>query len=130
MTDEVAAEGHMKEELGIEQGGGPPTGTPWTLVVPDEGWSADLEHASPIPCVGDRIEYIGERGDRRFYRVSEVVHTLQPSASERPRVGDERRGPNAVVDADAPPEAPRELRAGLPRVIVTPAGTEDAQARP
>lgn len=126
MTDEAAAERPMSDELGVEQGGGPPSGMPWTLVVPEEGWSADLEHASPVPCVGDRIEYIGERGERRFYRVSEVVHTLQPSAADRPRVADERRGPNAIVDEPTVPDAPRELRAGLPRVIVTPDGTEDA----
>lgn len=107
------------EELGPEQGGGPPPGMPWTLYVRDEDWAADLEHAAPLPRVGERIEYIGEDGSRRIFRVEEVVHTVQASAAHRPRVRDETRGPNTLVNDREAAEPPRELRAGLPRVVVT-----------
>lgn len=121
MVNERAAAEPMRpdelDDLTLEQGGGPPPGMPWTLCVRDEDWSADLEHAAPLPRVGDRIEYIGEDGGRRIFRVEEVVHTLQASAAYRPRVRDEERGPNAVTDV--PPGGPRELRAGLPRVVVS-----------
>lgn len=106
-------------ELGPEQGGGPPPGTPWTLVVRNENWSADLEHAAPLPRVGERIEYIGADGARRIFRVEEVVHTLQASATHRPPVRDEQRGPNTIVNDGPIVEPPRELRAGLPRVVVS-----------
>lgn len=106
------------DELDAAQGGGPPPGMPWTLLVPDESWEADLEHAAPLPRVGDRIEYIATDGARRVYRVTEIVHTVQASASERPRVGAEQTGPNSIVDG--PPQPPGELRAGLPRVVVVP----------
>src|SRR5688500_1803774 len=60
-----------------EEGGGPAIGTAWTLEVEGEdGWSADLEHAAPLPRVGERVEFIGEDGRRRLYRVTHVVHTL------------------------------------------------------
>jgi hypothetical protein len=103
--------------------GGPPLGSAWTLVVDDEddGWSADLEHAAPLPRVGERIEFIGEDGRRRHYRVTQVAHTLQTAAGERPRVRDEQTGPNSLVtDGAADDDPPRALRAGLPRVIVVP----------
>jgi hypothetical protein len=109
-------------ELGPEQGGGPPAGMPWTLFVKDENWAADLEHAAPLPRVGDRIEYIAEDGSRRVFRVAEVVHTVQASAAHRPRVREERRGPNTLVNDDDRAGGPRELRAGLPRVVVTVEG--------
>ena len=109
-------------ELGPEQGGGPPAGMPWTLYVRDEDWAADLEHAAPLPRVGDRIEYIAEDGARRVFRVAEVVHTVQASAAHRPRVRDEQRGPNTLVNDGDPVGGPRELRAGLPRVVVTVEG--------
>ncbi len=105
---------------GPEQGGGPPALMPWTLVVEDEGWSADLEHGAPLPRIGDRVEFIADDGQRRSFRVSDVVHTVQRSASERPRVREERVLPNSTVDSPAE-EAPRELRAGLPRVYVSAA---------
>ena len=35
---------------------GTPIGMPWTLIVESEGWSADLEHAAPLPRTGERIE--------------------------------------------------------------------------
>jgi hypothetical protein len=62
---------------------------------------------------------IATDGRRTAYRVREVVHTVQPSASERPRVRDERATPSAIVQ-DAPNTPPRALRAGLPRVVVVP----------
>lgn len=97
------------EELGPEQGGGPPDKLPWTLEVDGE-WAADLEHGAALPRVGERLEYLAEDGELRVYRVKEIVHTLQTSASERPAVGEER-GPREN-------RPPRALRAGLPRVIV------------
>lgn len=111
-----------REAIGPEQGGGPPAALPWTLVVEGEdGWSADLEHGAVLPCVDDIVEYIDLHGRRQAYRVTRIVHTLQPSASDRPLVGDEQTSPNATVDAADGDERPvRELRAGLPRVFVRP----------
>ena len=107
--------------LTIDEGGGPPFGTPWTLEVDGEaGWSADLEHASPLPRVGERIEFIAEGGRMQRFRVTAVVHTLQPSSSERPPVREEHSSPNAIVTDGADEGAPRALRAGLPRVVVAP----------
>jgi hypothetical protein len=106
---------------GPEEGGGPPVGTPWTLVVEGEDWSADLQHAAPLPRIGETVEYIAENGERRVYRVRDVVHTVQGSASERPPVGSEPSGPNSTVSGDHAAHAPAELRAGLPRVHVTAA---------
>jgi hypothetical protein len=107
--------------LDPDQGGGPPVGQPWTLVVESEGWSADLEHAAPLPRAGERIEYIAEDGARRLFRVRGVVHTLQPSAAERPPVSAEDTGPNSTVSrSDHPAHVPTELRAGLPRVYADP----------
>lgn len=55
-----------EEALTVDEGGGPPLGSAWTLEVDGEaGWSADLEHAAPLPRVGERIEFIGEDGRRR-----------------------------------------------------------------
>lgn len=120
--DEQLTPGTDPDAPGPEQGGGPPPGMPWTLCVRDEDWTADLEHAAPLPRVGDRIEYIGEDGRRRIFRVEEVVHTLQASASGRPLVRDQQRGPNTLVNDVPDDEAPRELRAGLPRVVVSVEG--------
>lgn len=108
--------------MGPEQGGGPPAALPWTLVVEGEdGWSADLEHGAALPCVDDFVEYIDAAGRRHRFRVFRIVHTLQPSASERPPVRDERTSPNATVDQpQAEAHAVRELRAGVPRVFVRP----------
>ena len=107
-----------------EQGGGPPIGQPWTLIVESEGWSADLEHAAPLPRAGERVEYIAEDGTRRTFRVRDVVHTVQPTASERPPVRGETASPNSTVNSPTthPPHVPTELRAGLPRVYVDPEG--------
>jgi hypothetical protein len=114
MHDEGAAS--RLEELGPEQGGGPPDKLPWTLEVEGE-WSADLEHGAALPRIGERLEFIDAGGTRLGYRVKEIVHTLQASATELPLVGDEPIG-----SADEPPRA---LRAGLPRVIVVPDAGED-----
>ena len=105
--------------IGPEEGGGPPTGTPWTLVVDGEDWSADLEHAAPLPRIGDRIDYIADDGDQRRFRVREVVHTVQSSPIERPAVREEHSSPNSTVEG-AGDRLPRSLRAGLPQVIVSP----------
>ena len=102
---------------GIDEGGGPPDALPWTLVVDGEDWSADLEHGAALPRIGELIEFIADDGSQRRFRVREIIHTLQSSASERPAVRDERQGPNATV-AEAGDRVPRALRAGLPRVIV------------
>ena len=107
--------------IGPEQGGGPPDLMPWTLVVEGEDWSADLEHGAPLPRVGDRVDFIADDGRQRTYRVKEVVHTLQGTATDRPRVRDERTLPNSVVD-EPTGQPPRELRAGLPRVVVVAEG--------
>ena len=107
------------EPIGTDDGG-PPLGSAWTLVVDDEddAWSADLEHAAPLPRVGERIEFIGEDGRRRLYRVTQVAHTVQTAAGERPKVRDEQTGPNSFVTDGADDHPPRSLRAGLPRVVV------------
>jgi hypothetical protein len=117
LTDERAA------APGPEEGGGPPALMPWTLVVEDEGWSADLEHGAPLPRIGDRVEFIADGGQRRLFRVSDVVHTVQRSSSERPPVREEQAGPNSTVDVPGG-EPPRELRAGLPRVYVSAEANE------
>ena len=104
--------------LDVEEGGGPPLGTAWTLdVVGDEPSSADLEHAAPLPRVGERIELIRADGSRRFLRVRDVIHVIQPSATHRPPVRDEERGPNSTVDGLAERSGSGLLRAGLPRVV-------------
>jgi hypothetical protein len=125
MTDEWARDEQRGDlgELDPAQGGGPPAAMPWTLVVEGhDGWSADLEHGAVLPCVDDLVEFISAEGRRELYRVTRIVHTVQPTASDRPRVRDERVGPNSTVDgADGQPV--RELRAGLPRVFVRPEPT-------
>lgn len=109
------------EEIDLAQGGGPPDSLmPWTLIVESEGWSADLAHGAPLPRVGERIEYINDEASRRVFRVEAVVHTVQRSASERPLVRGEAASPNAIVTEEAHRLAPVALRAGLPRVYVTP----------
>ncbi len=136
MTDEAQAgatapdgsrpeEATRLQEMGPEQGGGPPDKLPWTLEVEGQ-WSADLEHGAALPRVGERLEFITDRGARLQFRVKEIIHTLQTSASERPRVGSEQTTPNAVVDADEATRVPRVLRAGLPRVVVVPEAAEEA----
>jgi hypothetical protein len=123
MTDAMAGEPTGEapiERMGPEQGGGPPALMPWTLVVEEEGWSADLEHGAWLPAVGERVDFIADDGEQRVYRVTEVIHTLQTSASQRPPVRTEEHSPNTTLDARRD-EPPRELRAGLPRVVVVAA---------
>lgn len=120
MTAETPRSPELDLPLDPAEGGGPPIGQPWTLVVESEGWSADLEHASPLPRIGERVEYIAVDGARHMYRVRDVVHTVQPSASFRPPVASEHTLPNSTVNDGDAPEPPPELRAGLPRVYVEP----------
>jgi hypothetical protein len=109
------------DEARGDEAGGPPIGSAWTLVVEGEdGWSADLEHAAPLPRAGERVEFIGEDGRRRQLRVTEVVHVVQTAADQRPLVRDEQTGPNSLVTDRADDEPPRALRAGLPRVVAEP----------
>lgn len=116
----------LERPLTPEEGGGPPIGTAWTLQVDGEdGWSADLEHAAPLPRVGERIEFIGEDGRRTLFRVTAIVHTLQRSASERPPVRAEDSSPNSIITEGAHEGPPRALRAGLPRVVVVSADPPD-----
>ena len=123
MESEAPDQPGQFDELGPEQGGGPPLALPWTLIVEGEhGWSADLEHGALLPRTGELIEFIGEAGDRRAYRVRAVVHTLQPSASERPPVRAEDSGPNSTVSGSTVDHVPTALRAGLPRVHVVEEG--------
>lgn len=125
--DEVS---HQERDYGLdaEEGGGPPIGAAWTLdVAGDAGWSADLEHAAPVPGVGETIELIQTDGSRLLLQVREVIHVLQPSASDRPTVGDEASGPNSIV-VDAAVSPPRLLRAGLPRVVAVPVESDQGQA--
>ena len=126
MTDQLRRDQERDDlgELDPAQGGGPPAGMPWTMVVEGEdGWSADLEHAAVLPCVDDFVEFISAEGRRELYRVTRIVHTVQPTASDRPRVRDEQAGPNTTVD-DGDDRPVRELRAGLPRVFVRPEPSE------
>jgi hypothetical protein len=104
--------------LDVEEGGGPPVGTAWTLdIAGEEPESADLEHAAPLPRVGEGIELIGAEGSRRFLRVRDVIHVLQPSASERPPVREGDAGPNSTVAGGSRIGESTLLRAGLPRVV-------------
>jgi len=118
MTDAPVHDDEPIGRIGPEQGGGPPALLPWTLVIEDERWEADLEHGAWLPSIGDRIDYITDDGRHLTYRVKEIIHTVQSSASERPPVHAERYSPNATVDGPGD-RVPRELRAGLPRVVVT-----------
>jgi hypothetical protein len=111
----------VEHPLSVEEGGGPPIGSAWTLQIDgDDGWSADLEHAAPVPRAGDRVDFIGGDGRQRRFRVTEVIHTLQASASDRPPVREEDASPNSIVTGGGD-EPPRSLRAGLPRVVVVAA---------
>ena len=107
----------MSSPLGPEEGGGPPSVLPWTLVVPEESWEADLEHGAALPRVGEHIEFIADDGSRGLFVVSDVVHVVQHASSERPPVSDETAGPNAIVSDPGAGGPPTILRAGLPRVV-------------
>jgi hypothetical protein len=103
-----------------------PAGMPYTVYFPDgEGFrGADIDHPAPLPRVGDMIDYIDERGATHRYRVGEVVHTLQTSATVRPSVKEGSASPNALARTDdSQAEAPGgsgSLRAGLPEVFLEP----------
>lgn len=98
---------------------------PWTICLPHDGGfaCADLEHHAPLPRIGDAVEYIDEAGKRHWYRVREVVHTVQSAADTRPTVAEGDGPPNTIPRDAGPAEAPAssgQVRAGLPRVYVHP----------
>jgi len=104
-------------------------GTAWTLEVAGEPpESANLEHAAPLPRIGEAIELIRADGLRRFLRVRDVVHVVQPSATDRPPIRDEGRGPNSTVGDPGTAPISRLLRAGLPRVVAVEADEAEPQA--
>jgi hypothetical protein len=112
---------------------------PYTVYFPDsEGYrGADLEHSAPLPRVGDRVDYIDERGVTLRFVVREVVHTLQSSVTGRPSVEEGPASPNALARTDdapaEPPGATGSLRAGLPEVFLAPMErqpTAQKKARP
>ncbi len=101
-----------------------PSGMPYTLHFPDgESYvDADLEHPAPLPRVGDTVEYIDETGACRRYRVREVIHTIQSSATYRPHVEDAPASPQSIARVQGEPsEKPGQgglVRAGLPQVLL------------
>ena len=98
--------------------GGPPLGSAWTLEVDGEdGWTADLEHAAPLPRVGEQSSSSARTVATDLPRDRGGSH-LQASARERPPVRAEQSGPNSIVTDGTADEPPRALRAGLPRVVV------------
>lgn len=122
---------HQDRPLDVEEGGGPPLGTAWTLdIVGNEPASADLEHAAPLPRVGEAIELIRADGSRRFLRVREVIHVVQPSASGRPPVREEDSGPNSTVAGGPAAGEPALLRAGLPRVVAVEVDESELREAP
>jgi hypothetical protein len=105
--------------------GGWPGGLPYTVYFPDgDGLrGADLEHDAPLPRVGDTVEYVDEAGNEHRYRVTEVIHTLQTSAHDRPSVSEGSASPQSLAHPGEPPEPPGgngTVRAGLPKVILAP----------
>jgi hypothetical protein len=107
-----------------------PGGMPYTVFFPDgDGYRpADLEHAAPLPRVGDTVEYIDERGGCHRYVVREVIHTVQVAADARPSVGGRHDTPAAFArDENEESERPGDggsLRAGLPKVLLAEAEPE------
>jgi hypothetical protein len=103
----------------IEEGG---SSMPYTVFFPvgDEYHPADLEHAAPLPRVGDTVEYIDERGRCSRYTVRDVIHTLQLAADQRPLVNSDEHRPGVFAAGDDGAELPGDgsLRAGLPKVIL------------
>jgi hypothetical protein len=85
-----------------ESGAELPVGVPYTLYFPRRGGfaAADIEHAAPLPRVGDTIEYIDAQTISHRYRVIDVVHTFQESS------------------ATESAETIRLLRSGLPAVYL------------
>jgi hypothetical protein len=104
--------------------GGWPGGLPYTVYFPDgDGLrAADLEHDAPLPRIGDTVEYVDEAGHEHRYRVTDVIHTLQTSAHDRPSVGEGSASPQSLARPGETPEPPGgngSVRAGLPKVILT-----------
>lgn len=103
-----------------------PGAIPYTVYFPDgrDYRGADLEYPAPLPRIGDRADYIDERGVTHQFRVRDVVHTFQTSAAGRPSVREGTASPNSVaMTDDAPAEPPGgagTLRAGLPEVFLAP----------
>lgn len=111
-----------------------PGGMPYTVYFPDgkDFRGADLDRPAPLPRIGDRVDYIDERGVTHQYRVRDVVHTLQTSAVTRPSVHEGTASPNAVARTDdaaaEPPGGGGTLRSGLPEVFLAPIGAVAAAA--
>jgi hypothetical protein len=106
-----------------------PRSLPWTVHFPLDGGyrAADLEHPAPLPRVGETLEYIDETGQRRLYRVIEVVHSLQSAADTRPLVSEGEGSPNTTPRLGHAAEQPGGeglVRAGLPRVYLAAADIE------
>jgi hypothetical protein len=106
-----------------EPDGGWPGGMPYTVYFPDgdDMNGADLEHAAPLPRVGDKVDYVDETGRRKRYVVTDVIHTLQTSAHSRPSVHEGSASPEALARPGGAPEIPGgtgSVRAGLPKVIL------------
>jgi hypothetical protein len=102
-----------------------PHGLPYTVQFPDGDGAAaaDLEYPAHLPRVGDSVEYIDERGQAHRYRVREVIHTFQSSATGRPTVGAGNASPDSLARPDPNSRAERpgeagQIRAGLPKVIL------------
>lgn len=102
---------------------------PYTVFFPvgDDYRPADLEHAAPLPRVGETVEYIDERGRRSRYTVREVIHTLQLAADQRPLVSSDQHRPGVFAAGDEGAELPGDgsLRAGLPKVILEASSSPD-----
>lgn len=101
-----------------------PAGMPFTVLFPDgDGFAAaDLEHPAHLPRVGDRVEYIDERGAIHGYVVDAVIHTLQAGQGRRPSVSERDITPAALaLPRDGEAEMPGRggsIRAGLPQVVL------------
>ena len=123
MTDEpeLATGAAQTEESGWSM--------PYTVFFPvgDEYHPADLEHAAPLPRVGDTVEYIDERGRCSRYTVREVIHTLQLAADQRPVVSSDEHRPGVFAAGDDGAELPGDgsLSAGLPKVILEASSSPD-----
>lgn len=103
-----------------------PAGLPYTVLLPDgDGYaSADLEHPSHLPRIGDKVEYIDEGGAVHRYVVEGVIHTYQAGHAGRPTVDERGFTPASLArEMDGEAEAPGSggsIRAGLPQVVLAP----------
>lgn len=113
-----------------------PAGMPYTVLFPDgDGFAAaDLEHPAHLPRVGDRVEYIDERGGIHGYVVDAVIHTLQAGQGRRPSVSERDITPAALaLPHDGEAEMPGRggsVRAGLPQVVLARASDAPEPAVP